>query len=159
MKKYIFTTSLLLGLATAYGQKPQAEPAASQPSTNKSISFTEARNYFVKNTVKNLKQHKIDNTKQFESIFGAGAYQGPEGVVTAIDFSKSYVVALAFPKNNRIDDIKIIGVERQNAKEISVKYQLVYGKKRSYVICPSRILILDKKELGKIVLQEIKSNH
>ena len=54
----------------------------------KDVSYILAANYFVKNTVNQLDNPKIETAEKFNEIFGMATTMGKEGKPTEIDFSK-----------------------------------------------------------------------
>ena len=69
-------STLLVTCNNNNGKNENKQPAADTSATvrkSQDIPFIAARNYFVKNTVKQggLENHKIETRENFDSIFGA----------------------------------------------------------------------------------------
>jgi len=120
------------------------------------ISFTLAKNYFVKNTVEKLDNPKIQTSEQFNEIFGMATKMGKDGKPTEIDFKKQYVIAVIFPLTDLSTNINPISLFKNSKNEMTLNYKFVVGQKQSFTIRPYFAIIINKKENGKLTLKEIK---
>ena len=64
---------------------------------DKTLSYTVANNYFVKNNVNDLANSKITTREEFDNLFGMAATMGSNGTPTSIDFENQYVIAVIEP--------------------------------------------------------------
>ena len=120
------------------------------------ISFTLAKNYFVKNNVKKLDNPKIATAEKFNEIFGMATTMGKDSKPTEIDFSKQYVIAVILPETDLSTNINPISLLKNTENEITLNYKSVVGKKQSFTTLPNFAIIIDKKETGNVTLKEIK---
>jgi hypothetical protein len=118
----------------------------------RSIPYTIAKNYFVRNDVTDFKPKKIDTQKDFENVFGMAAFMGKDGEPTVIDFGKQYVLAVMMAPTNRSTDIRPISLKRNGtAKSLVFIYKIKQDKvKQSYTITPCLLLVVDKKYDGEV---------
>lgn len=121
-----------------------------------SILFTEAKNYFVNNRIKKLDHPKIETAREFHEIFGLATTMGKEGKPTEIDFTRQYVIAIILPETEYSTSIEILHLQKDERGEITLTYKLIIGEKQSFTMIPNKIIIVDKKEKGKIRLEEVK---
>jgi hypothetical protein len=120
------------------------------------LNYAVAKNYFVKNTVKQLHAQKIETQNQFNELVGTATSMGSEGKPTPIDFSKEDVVAIVFPPTNSITSVAVVSVKKDNAGNLIIAYKTVIGQKQSYTSKPSLVVIIDKTESSDIILNEVK---
>ncbi len=136
---------------------PVAAAALVQKDTSTiEIPFIQAKNYFVKNTVKSLDSAKIETAEKFNSIFGMAATMNKEGKPTAIDFAKQYVIAVVLPETNLATSITPVRLQKDAEGQITLTYSVVSGEKQSFVVRPHFAIVVDKQETGNIILKEIK---
>lgn len=116
------------------------------------IPFIVMQNYFVKNTANDsLSLVEVTSKEEFEKLFGTAAYMGDNGLPTAIDFGKEFVIGVIgsttwFDENYVPVALKKCG----NAFEFS--YKTVRGnEKRSFSIRPSLLIKVDNIYKGKVV--------
>ncbi len=120
------------------------------------VSHKKAKNYFIKNTVDNqlLYLPNISSEEQFNTYFGQATLMGEGGQPTVIDFEKEYAVAVIYPSTNEIPNLIVESVTNNNGV-ITIFYsahQVEEGEK----FREGTILILDKKDSGKIEFIELK---
>lgn len=118
------------------------------------ISYTIAENYFVKNTVKTIDNPLFETKEAFEAVFGMAPVMGKGGQPTEIDFSKQFVIALATPVIDTMCKIEPMSLQKNDAGEIVLRYKIKMGEKISYQIRASLILVVDKANVGKVVLEK-----
>lgn len=121
-----------------------------------SIEYQIINNYFVKSTVKKGQKRKIENQKEFDTLFGAAAIMGKDGKPTAIDFKKQNVIAIIGNTTNYNTSYEITGVAMGAMGTIVVSYKTNKGIKMTYSIRPFTAIIIDKNLTGKIIFNEIK---
>ncbi|WP_300600310.1 hypothetical protein [Niabella sp.] len=116
------------------------------------IPFTRAAHYFVRNDFKEdrLQDHRITNKADFDSIFGAAATMGKDGLPTPIDFTKQDAIAL-------IDSVSDYAVSFENAAlqkdgdYLALSYDEIKGPKQSFTTRPFLLLVIDKKYKGTVI--------
>ena len=116
------------------------------------IPFTEARNYFVNNTVTGMPPTKITKESDFQKYFGMATTMGTDGQPTAIDFSRQYVVDVVLPETNKWTDIVPLSLKQTADGNLVFTYSIKQGEERSYTIRPFTMIIVDKTYKGKILL-------
>lgn len=160
MKTVLLSISTAIFLVTSCNiiqkenQQKQSDSIATNPlphTDKEPIPYILAKNYFVKNTVGEEKNgvHKLESQADFDSLFSAAATMGKDGMPTAIDFDKQYVIAIITASSDLTPTIDNIILEKQG-KEIAVTYKEVLGEKQSYQIRPVAILIVDKQFQGPL---------
>lgn len=138
------------------GDETNNLPSTSQEkSMSKDISFSLAKNYFVKNTVKHLDDPKIETPEKFNEIFGMAATMNKDGKPTAIDFSKQFVIAVVKPETDLETTLTPVGIQKNQGNETVLTYKAIVGPKQSFTTRPIMIVIVDKPENGKVVLNEL----
>ncbi len=121
----------------------------------KDLTFTLAKNYFVKNTVKKLDDPKIETLEKFNEIFGMAATMSKDGKPTAIDFSKQFVIAVVKPETDFETSLTPIRIQKYKGDEIELTYKTIVGPKQTFTTRPNMIVIVNKSENGKVVLREL----
>jgi predicted small secreted protein len=120
------------------------------------IAFSVAKNYFVKNTVKELDNSKIETAEKFNEIFGMATTMGKDGKPTEIDFTKQYVIAVLLPETDLQTTVEPISLQKTETGDITLTYRNVVGQKQSFTTKPNFAIIVDKTENGNITLNEMK---
>lgn len=120
------------------------------------IEYQIINNYFVKNTVKKGQKRKIENQKEFDTLFGAAATMGKDGKPTAIDFKKQNVIAIIGNTTNYNTSYEITGIAMGAMGTVVVSYKTNKGTKMTYSIRPFTAVTIDKNLTGKIIFNEIK---
>lgn len=143
----------LAGCGSAKEKKNENVSAVEQTS---GIAYTVANRYFLKNSIKEIPSPKITTQEAFDSLFGMATVMGPDGQPTAIDFSKQYVIAVSKPETDIATELSPVSLEKNAEGDVVFTYQVTTGEKRSYSILPCLIVIVDKNNDGKVVLNEIK---
>ena len=117
------------------------------------VPYTEAAQYFVKNTYTNglLKNPKITTREDFELIFGTAASMGSDGLPTTIDFSKQYVIAIIPNSSFKQTTLTVNSLVKDN-REIKLYYKLTEGDQQSFESQPCLVLIIDKFHDGIVKL-------
>lgn len=160
MKKS-FLTIAILALFVAAGCQQQNQENSDQseaPETTDvvDVSFSVAQNYFVKNTVAQLESPKIESAEMFDSIFGMATTMGEDGKPTAIDFTTQYVIAVLKPETDLSTSLEPTSLQKNEAGELVLHYTFTTGDTQSYTSRPHFAIIVDKKEDGPIILNEME---
>ncbi|HTN16793.1 MAG TPA: hypothetical protein VL092_03865 [Chitinophagaceae bacterium] len=129
---------------------PGTESAAEQAD----VPFRLAENYFVKNTVKQLHNPKMETAEQFDAVFGMARTMSESSKPTAIDFSKEFVLAVILPETDTATSLKIQSVQQNEKGELVLRYERISGEKQSYTTMPFLAIIVDKANYRGIVVQE-----
>lgn len=120
------------------------------------ISFTELKNYFVKNNYPDKDLHYIKATSQseFDTYFGCATTMSKEGKPTPIDFKSNYVIAVIAKSSNIPTqlDVKNI-IQKENALSVVVFLSQDNQKKNSYTSRVAKLVMVDKKYQGKITIE------
>lgn len=153
MKKLVF---LFLGLIINFSCTSQKGEQGSK------VPYTEAKNYFVKNTYKSIDVavKKITTQKDFDQIFGMAATMGKEGKPTSIDFSRNYVIALIGLETNANEHPQL-EIESLIKKESTIVLSYITNgwstnpTPSSYTILPVKILIVSKQYNGNVSLNKL----
>lgn len=142
MKKYF--SIILLSIFVFWG---------CQDSSKKEIPFTVAENYFVKNTVDELKTPTYTNKEAFEQVFGTATTMGESGKPTPINFSKEFVVAVALPETKKETAIRPVKLVEDDDKLV-FSYHKEEGEEMGHSIKPALLIIVDKKYEKEVVVVE-----
>lgn len=119
------------------------------------VAYIVAKNYFVKNTVEEFGSPKIETAADFEANFGMATTMGADGMPTAIDFAKQFVIAVVLPSTDFSTKIEAVSLEKNAANELVFSYKVETGKeKQSYTMRPMLAIIVDKSASGKVVLKK-----
>jgi len=120
------------------------------------VPYSVAKNYFVKNTVKEggLENAKIETKENFDKIFGTATRMGQEGKPTEIDFSKQYVIAVVRDETDSMAEIIPVSLQKGDKNQIFLIYRISKGAKRSFKIRPAIILVVDKTNDGTVIVKE-----
>ena len=159
MTKKIVSLTLLTALfLTSCNQEKKSENAEITQTESEvtDISYTVAKNYFVKNTVKELDNPKIETEEKFHEIFGMATTMGKDGMPTDIDFDNQYVIAIILPETDLMTDVFPVSLQKDENGEITLTYKTVIGEKQSYTTRPNFQIIVNKAENGIIKLKEEK---
>ena len=117
------------------------------------VPYTEAKNYFVKNTyaVGSLKNPKITTREDFERIFGTAATMGTDGFPTSIDFSKQYVIAIIPSSSFKLTTLTVNSLVKDN-REIKLYYKQEEGNQQTFESQSCLVLIVDNFHDGIVKL-------
>ncbi|MDQ1095241.1 MULTISPECIES: hypothetical protein [Chryseobacterium] len=118
-----------------------------------SITFREAKNYFTNNTAKPAVV-KIATQEEFDKYFGAAATM--KSKPTEIDFSKEYVLAVIGQESKNNISMKAQSVVKKADGKLVINYRKSVGKKQTYTIIPSIVLIVNKRTAGEGSLSAVE---
>lgn len=157
MKRTILTIALISCLAvvscnTKSEKKTTETVAPADVATD--VPYTEAKNYFVKNTFKEgqLSNPKISSQQQFDAVFGMARTMGENGKPTPIDFTRQYVIAIVIPVTNIATTLSV-NTLKQKDNAIILNYDVEEGKKQSYSTQPALLLIVDSTYQGEVITE------
>jgi hypothetical protein len=137
--------------STGGGHSPRQDTAlstmpAAEPFTD--VSYRRAENYFVKNTVKQLDNPKLETAEKFNAVFGLARTMSEGSKPTEIDFSKEFVIAVILPETEVETSIENVSVQKNEKGELLISYKVVSGQKQTFTTVPNLALILDKADYG-----------
>lgn len=113
------------------------------------VEYSEAQHYFLRNDVKDYSSRLVTTQKEFDSLFGAAAVMGENGLPTEIDWEKQSVVALMTAPTNVDTDIKLKDIKSEKGK-LTVRYAVSQkGGPRSYSYTPLRLFVVSKNAASK----------
>ncbi len=108
------------------------------------VNFTVAKNYFFKNNAEIPANPKISSADEFQNLFGMAAVMGKDGMPTAIDFSKQFVLAVVLPVTDVATEIQPLDVKVQDG-ELVYEYSVKTGEKMTYSMQPMKLIVLDRE--------------
>jgi len=134
--------------------KQVADTAATGEIRTMDIPFTVAKNYFVKNTVRQgaLGNPKIETKENFDAIFGAATTMN--GKPTEINFSKQYVIAIVGDETDIATEMSPVSLQRDDKNQVTLNYKVRKGNKQSFKIRPLLIVVADKSYEGAVNIKE-----
>lgn len=118
---------------------------ASCGSAKSSVSYKEAKRYFVRNDVTSYSPRLIQSAEELNRYFGTAPVMGKDGMPTDVDFTKCNVAAIIEPQTNLDTEIKVVSVKKEAGKVV-LRYKVVQtGSPRSYSTVPCLLLQIEKK--------------
>lgn len=147
-------STLLLHACTQHSSSNEAnqeKDTTEAVSTETTVPYTEAKNYFVKNTFPDgeLTSAKFDTQTTFDAVLGSATTMGENGKPTPIDFSKQYVIALIGKSSNTATQLAVSGLS-QTDSTLTLKYTETVGATQTYSSRPVLLLLVDKQYQGKL---------
>jgi len=136
--------------------KQAADTSAAGEIKATDVPFIVAKNYFVKNTVKQvgLENPKIETKENFDALFGAATTMGKNGKPTEINFSKQYVIAVVGDETDIATEISPVSLQKDDKNRVTLNYKTTKGSKQSFKIRPALIVIVDRNYEGPISIKE-----
>ena len=136
--------------------KQAADTSAAVKKRTTDIPFIVAKNYFVKNTVRQggLENPKIETKENFDSTFGAATTMDKNGKPTEIDFSNNYVIAVPGDETDIATEISPVSLQKDDKNQVTLNYKVTRGSKQSFRIRPLLIVIIDKSYDGPVSIKE-----
>lgn len=116
--------------------------------TEGDVAYTEGHNYFVRNDVTEVPT-MITTQEQFERYFGMAAVMGKNGMPTAIDFTKQYVIAAVMPLTDIQTEMSAHSL-KQKGDTIVFTYRVKRGEQQSYTMRPMLMIVVDNKYKGVV---------
>ena len=120
--------------------------------TEGDVAYTEGHNYFVRNDVTEVPT-MITTQEQFERYFGMAAVMGKNGMPTAIDFAKQYVIAAVMPLTDIQTEMSVHSL-KQKGDTIVFTYRVKRGEQQSYTMRPMLMIVVDNKYKGVVKMVE-----
>lgn len=151
---------LRISVSDAQHKSPHPKHKKQLMSTTKDITvpFVEANHYFIKNTYQegDLNHPKITSLLEFERFVGYAPVMGDDGLPTAIDFNKQYVLLVPGHETDKLTTMRPISLT-QHDKVITLTYEYHEGAKQTYRMLPFLLLIVDNQYQGEIKLVKVAS--
>ncbi|MGN6438806.1 MAG: hypothetical protein ACTHMM_19840 [Agriterribacter sp.] len=121
------------------------------------VPFTEARNYFVKNTYGDDAPSTVKITSQadFDTIFGMAATMSERSKPTLMDFSKQYVIGYIGKATDKPTELTVSSLVKKG-NEMILLYNQLEGDKQSYTSRPFLLLIVDNAYEGELKVEAIE---
>jgi len=133
-----------------------ARTGASELTTPMTVSYTEAKGYFVSNNLDSLPPSVITSEAELNKYFGMATVMGKNGKPTEIDFNKKYVIDVTLPVTDTATVMKPKSLKKAANGDLTFTYVIKRGEKQSYSVQPLLMIIVDKKHSGKVVLKAIE---
>ena len=122
-------------------------------SVQKTVNYSEAQRYFVRNDVTDYSPRVIRSEAELERYFGMAAVMSTDGsgLPTAIDFTQKAALAIIEPQTNVDTQIKIVSVKTGKDGKTTVRYKVLRsGSPRSYSTVPCLLVQIDKQYGGNV---------
>jgi hypothetical protein len=155
MRTHLVVFFILVVAFFASCESPKETSQGEMPMALDTIPYSIAQNYFVKNTVDSIPDHKIQTEEEFKRYFGYATTMGENGKPSVIDFSKQFAIAVVLPQTDLATTIKPVGLDKGKDKSIQLRYRIEVGSKQSYTSRPLLLLVVDKKFNGPLTLMPL----
>lgn len=127
---------------------------ASSKKQVETLPYKIADRYFFRNDAQIPSDVRITTQQQFDSLFGAAAVMGENGLPTEIDFFRQFVIAVVKPQTY-FDTTLQPQTLKVNRNTLTLGYKTIVGEKMSYSIQPCMIIVVDKRyDTGHVELDE-----
>lgn len=127
---------------------------AGSEESEKEISYTLVKNYFVKNTIEEIDNPVFATKEEFEEVFGMATTMGEGGKPTPIDFSEQYVIAVVLPETQTTTELKPVHLTQNEDDELTFTYKKEEGKEMEHTIKPALIVLVDKEYQNDVMVKE-----
>lgn len=112
---------------------------------NKSVKFTEIRNYYHNNDAPLPKNPLFTTRMAFLSHFSPAAFMGKGGQPTPIDFKHQSVIAIVLPETDRTAEISNVQLTSPAKGKLLLTYTAHYGARQSFTSQPIFLMAVDSK--------------
>lgn len=116
-----------------------------EKTVSKTIPYSEAKNYFVRNDAQLPVPAKINTREEFDGFFGMAATMGDDGMPTSIDFTKQFVIAVVLPATNvdlELDDERLV----DNGESLIFEYSVDKDDEvNSWTQTPLLLIVVDRQ--------------
>lgn len=140
LNKLFLWTAIVFVAVVACGCSAQRSAASGGK-----VPFKVAHNYFVNNNAPNPVPTVVDSKESFERFFGMAAFMGRGGQPTPIDFQKEFVLAVVPPESSYSVDITPLRLRQKGDSLLFTYYEKVGTEKRSFIIQPLLLIVVDRK--------------
>lgn len=108
------------------------------------VPYTEMQHYFFKNGAEIPKEAKISDKAAFESLFGAAAVMGKNGLPTTVDFANEFVIAVVTPVTDHTTELQASSLREENGTLVFT-YSKTVGGQQTWSMQPVLLIKVDKK--------------
>lgn len=147
--------SILVVSACSSDKKAGTPAAPESKSSETDVPFSEAKNYFVKNTFRDgdLANPKIASQADFDNIFGMATTMGEQGKPSPIDFSKQYVIVVIGKVTDKMTTMAVNSLKK-SGNAITLNYSHKEGEKQTFSMQPFLLLVVDNEHQGEVKIQK-----
>jgi len=158
----IFLASLLLATLTLTGCSTSKKTDAIDKTSvmqGEKIKFELVKNYFFRNDAEIPTSPLVTSQEQFDSLFGAAAFMGKDGMPTKVDFDKQSVIAVVKPSSTTSLSLSPLHVYK-NGNDVIFTYKNAVGGDQGFYTQPILLIVVDKSDVDgcTVSLQEERSN-
>lgn len=121
----------------------------------KSIDHAIARNYFVKNTISEAQNLKIESQEQFDSFFGIASIMDSTETFVPIDFTKQFVLAIVLPASEFQTTIDLVSLKRGKNGSAHLTYCVFEKEIQSFSSQQAMIIVVDKRMKREVKFLEL----
>lgn len=113
----------------------------------KSVKYTIAKNYFIKNNYRDSIAHtrKIVSAAELDELLGMATVMGIDGKPTSIDFTKQYVIVVIGRETNVATDFIPEKLSISGKRRLTFNYKVKIGAKMTSTIRPFTMIVVDRK--------------
>jgi len=112
------------------------------------IPFTVADHYFFRNDATIPADPLIADRTTFDSLFGAAAVMGRNGMPTTIDFDTQSVIAVVRPITDTVTELVPVSLVLDSASgTLTFTYHESLGERTSYSMRPLLLIVVNRSDL------------
>ena len=154
----IAVTAILLASSCSNNKKSEdnKESGSATVTTERTnIPFTEAKNYFVKNTYQDaeLADPKITSQADFDKLFGMATTMDANQKPTPVDFSTHYVIAYIGASTDMATTLTPAALNK-TGDIITFSYKETTGEKQSFTTRPLLLIAVENQYRGTVKLEK-----
>ena len=151
MKNVLVLSIVLFFLSCSHNNKQSTGNYTNEDKiidSSKKLKYEIGSNYFVKNNFNSslIDKSYIDSRDVFDSIFGVARTMSAQSIPTEIDFETEIVIPIILDQTNIGSTITIDSVSL-SGHQLNVNYTVTEVELISYVIQPSELIIIKKKDI------------
>jgi hypothetical protein len=138
---------LTLALTLAVNIIATCSCSSNRQGITQSIKYSQAKNYFVLNTIDKSSFNVIGSQQDFDALFGEAATMGKNGEPTSIDFDKQSVIAVIMKPTDHPTIFETVSLVKK-AQKITFNYKAIAEPKEvSYTMTPCLLIIVSKNDI------------
>jgi hypothetical protein len=113
----------------------------------KTVPFTSAKNYYVKNTFQNsgIQFFKILSMDELNKVMGMATVMGEDGRPTNIDFKKQFAIVVIHYETDTMTELLPTKLLLQGKRSLVFEYKKKLGDKTTYTTKPFMFILVDEK--------------
>ena len=112
------------------------------------IPFTVADHYFFRNDATIPVDPLIADRDTFDSLFGAAAVMGRNGMPTPIDFDTQFVIAVVRPITDTFTELVPVSLVFDSTRgTLTFTYHETLGERTSYSMQPLLLIVVNRSDL------------